>query len=103
MIACQYAHPVALDAGVLAPASFPHGRLAVSARERWMSVTSAGGTRWADDANAKLAEMIAALPEEQRVARENLVRRAAEAFARGQSQYQLGDIVSLEAMCVGWI
>jgi hypothetical protein len=68
-----------------------------------MSVTSAGGTRWADDANAKLAEMIAALPEEQRVGRENLVRRAAEAFARGQSQYQLGDIVSLEAMCVGWI
>jgi hypothetical protein len=68
-----------------------------------MSVTSAGGTRWADDANAKLAEMVASLPEEQRVGRENLVRRAAESFARGQSQYQLGDIVSLEAMCVGWI
>ncbi len=31
------------------------------------------------------------------------VRRAAEAFARGQSRYQLGDMVSLEAMCVGWI
>jgi hypothetical protein len=68
-----------------------------------MSITSAGGTRWADDANAKLTEMVADLPEEQRVGRENLVRRAAEAFARGQSQYQLGDIVSLEAMCVGWI
>lgn len=68
-----------------------------------MSVTSAGGTRWADDANAKLAEMIADLPEEQRVGRENLVRRAAESFARGQSQYQLGDMVSLEAMIVGWI
>jgi hypothetical protein len=68
-----------------------------------MSITSAGGTRWADDANDKLAEFLADLPEEQRVAREDAVRRAAEAFARGQSRYQLADMVSLEAMCVGWI
>lgn len=68
-----------------------------------MSVTSAGGTRWADDANAKLDEFLADIPAEQRVGRENLARRAAEAFARGQSNYQLGDIVSLEAMCIGWI
>lgn len=68
-----------------------------------MSITSAGGTRWADDANAKLDEFLADTPEEQRVGRENLTRRAAEAFARGQSNYQLGDIVSLEAMCIGWI
>lgn len=68
-----------------------------------MSITSAGGTRWADDANDKLAEFLTDLPEEQRVAREDAVRRAAEAFARGQSRYQLADMVSLEAMCVGWI
>jgi hypothetical protein len=68
-----------------------------------MSITSAGGTRWADDANDKLAELLTDLPEEQRVTREDAVRRAAEAFARGQSRYQLADMVSLEAMCVGWI
>lgn len=68
-----------------------------------MSITSAGGTRWADDANDKLAELLTDVPEEQRVAREDAVRRTAEAFARGQSRYQLGDMVSLEAMCVGWI
>ncbi len=68
-----------------------------------MSITSAGGTRWADDANDKLIELLTDLPEEQRVAREDTVRRAAEAFARGQSRYQLADMVSLEAMCVGWI
>jgi len=68
-----------------------------------MSITSAGGTRWADEANDKLAAFLADLPEEQRVTREDAVRRAAEAFARGQSRYQLADMVSLEAMCVGWI
>ncbi len=68
-----------------------------------MSITSAGGTRWGDDANDKLAEMLTDLPEDRRVARENAVRNAAEAFARGQSRYQLGDFVSLEAMLVGWI
>ncbi len=68
-----------------------------------MSITSAGGTRWADEANDKLAEFLADLPEEQRVARENSVRRATEAFARGQSRYQLADMISLEAVCVGWI
>ncbi len=68
-----------------------------------MSITSAGGTRWADEANDKLAAFLADLPEEQRVPREDAVRRAAEAFARGQSRYQLADMVSLEAMCVGWI
>ncbi len=59
-----------------------------------MSITSAGGTRWADEAD---------VPEEQQVVREDVVRRAAEAFARGQSRYQLADMVSLEAMCIGWI
>lgn len=68
-----------------------------------MSVTSAGGTRWTDEANDTLAEFLLDVPEEQQVARENRVRNAAEAFARGQSRYQLGDVVSLEAMCVGWI
>ncbi|MDQ2785563.1 MAG: hypothetical protein M3Y58_11250 [Chloroflexota bacterium] len=68
-----------------------------------MSITSAGGTRWADEANDKLAAFLADLLEERRVTREDAVRRAAEAFARGQSRYQLADIVSLEAMCVGWI
>lgn len=68
-----------------------------------MSITSAGGTRWADEANDKLADFLADVPEDQRVARENSVRRAAEGFARGQSRYQLADMVSLEALCVGWI
>ncbi len=68
-----------------------------------MSITSAGGTKWTDEANDKLAEMIAALPEERRTSFETTVRRAAEAFARGQSRYALGDIVGLEAMCVGFI
>lgn len=68
-----------------------------------MSITSAGGTKWTDEANDKLAEFLADLPEDERVARENRVRRTAEAFARGQSRYQLGDVVSVEAMCVGWI
>lgn len=68
-----------------------------------MSITSAGGTRWADEANDKLAAFLADVPEEQRVTREDTARRAAEAFARGQSRYQLADMVSLEAMCVGWI
>src|SRR5206468_1658841 len=68
-----------------------------------MSITSAGGTRWADEANDKLAELLTDLPEEGRAARDDAVRRAAEAFARGQSRYQLADMVSLEAMCVGWV
>ena len=34
-----------------------------------MSITSAGGTRWADEANDKLAEFLADLPEDERVAR----------------------------------
>lgn len=68
-----------------------------------MTITSAGGTRWGDDANDTLAAFLMDVPEEQRVAREDAVRRAAENFARGQSRYQLGDFVSLEAMCVGWI
>jgi len=68
-----------------------------------MSITSAGGTTWTDDANDKLTAMLAELPEDGRAARETAIRRAAEAFARGQSRYQLGDVVSLESMLVGWI
>lgn len=68
-----------------------------------MSITSAGGTKWTDEASDKLAEMLATLPEDQRTRRDDTVRRAAEAFARGQSRYQLGDVVGLESMCVGWI
>ncbi len=68
-----------------------------------MSITSAGGTTWTDDANDKLTEMLADEPESARAHRETAVRRAAEAFARGQSRYQLGDVVSLESMLIGWV
>ncbi len=68
-----------------------------------MSITSAGGTRWTDEANDKMAQMLADVPEDRRARFETAVRRAAEAFARGQSRYQLGDVISLESMLIGWI
>ena len=41
-----------------------------------MSITSAGGTRWADEANDKLAELLADVPEE---IRPSMCRREASA------------------------